>query len=71
MSIVDIAWRAHPDFPLVLLYNRDEAHERASAPAENRRVILAAAVRAEVGRGALRPRESGIRTETRFGRSPR
>lgn len=33
MSIVDIAWRAHPDFPLVLLYNRDEAHARASAPA--------------------------------------
>jgi uncharacterized protein with NRDE domain len=33
MSIVTIAWRAHPDFPLVLLFNRTEAGDRASAPA--------------------------------------
>jgi uncharacterized protein with NRDE domain len=33
MSAVQIAWRAHPDFPLVLLFNRTEAHARASEPA--------------------------------------
>jgi len=33
MSIVDIAWRAHPYFPLVLLYNRSAAHDRPTAPA--------------------------------------
>lgn len=33
MSVVDIAWRAHPYFPLVLLYNRAEAHTRPTAPA--------------------------------------
>jgi len=33
MSVVDIAWRAHPHFPLVLLYNRTEAHTRPTAPA--------------------------------------
>jgi uncharacterized protein with NRDE domain len=33
MSVVGIAWRAHPHFPLVLLYNRSEAHARATAPA--------------------------------------
>jgi len=32
VSVVDIAWRAHPDFPLVLLFNRTEARDRASAP---------------------------------------
>lgn len=34
MSIVDIAWRAHPDFPLVLLFNRTEARDRPTAPAQ-------------------------------------
>lgn len=33
MSAVAIAWRAHPGFPLVLLYNRSEAQRRATAPA--------------------------------------
>ncbi len=33
MSIVDIAWRAHPDFPLVLLFNRTEAADRPTVPA--------------------------------------
>ena len=33
MSVVDIAWRAHPYFPLVLLYNRTEARARPTAPA--------------------------------------
>lgn len=33
MSIIAIGWRAHPDFPLVLLMNRDAAHERPSSPA--------------------------------------
>lgn len=33
MSVVDIAWRAHPYFPLVLLYNRSEAHNRPTAEA--------------------------------------
>jgi len=33
MSVVNIAWRAHPDFPLVLLYNRTEAYSRSTAPA--------------------------------------
>lgn len=33
MSVVAIAWRAHPDFPLVLLYNRSELHTRPTAPA--------------------------------------
>lgn len=33
MSLIDIAWRAHPDFPLILLYNRTERHDRPTAPA--------------------------------------
>lgn len=33
MSVVSIAWRAHPYFPLVLLYNRTESQVRATAPA--------------------------------------
>lgn len=33
MSVVDIAWRAHPYFPLVLLYNRTEARARPTVPA--------------------------------------
>jgi len=33
MCLVAIAWRAHPRFPLVLAANRDEFHERPTAPA--------------------------------------
>jgi len=34
MCLILFAWRAHPDFPLVFAGNRDEAHERPSAPAD-------------------------------------
>lgn len=34
MCLILLAWRAHPRFPCVLAANRDEFHERASAPAE-------------------------------------
>jgi len=33
MCLILLAWRVHPDFPLVFAGNRDEAYERASAPA--------------------------------------
>lgn len=33
MSMIAIAWRAHPDFPLVLLMNHDGPLDRPSAPA--------------------------------------
>jgi uncharacterized protein with NRDE domain len=33
MSIIAIAWRAHPDFPLVILMNQDGAHNEAVSPA--------------------------------------
>jgi len=33
MSTVAIAWRAHPDFPLILLFNRTEAGDRPTAAA--------------------------------------
>ncbi len=33
MSVVGIAWRAHPYFPLVLLFNRTESQTRATLPA--------------------------------------
>ena len=33
MSTIAIAWRAHPDFPLVLMMNRDEQHARPTTPA--------------------------------------
>ncbi len=34
MSLAAIAWRAHPDFPVVVLFNRDELHARpAQLPA--------------------------------------
>lgn len=33
MCLVLLAWRAHPEFPLVFAGNRDEAYERPSAPA--------------------------------------
>jgi uncharacterized protein with NRDE domain len=34
MCLILIAWRAHPEFPCVLAANRDEFHERPSAPAD-------------------------------------
>ena len=34
MCLVLFAWRAHPRFPLVLAANRDEFHQRPSAPAD-------------------------------------
>ena len=34
MCLVAIAYRLHPRWPLVLIANRDEAHARASAPAD-------------------------------------
>jgi uncharacterized protein with NRDE domain len=33
MSLIAIAWRAHPDFPLVLMMNHDGPHDRPSSPA--------------------------------------
>jgi uncharacterized protein with NRDE domain len=33
MCLLVLAWRAHPDYPLILAGNRDERHARASAPA--------------------------------------
>ncbi|MEQ1602801.1 MAG: NRDE family protein [Methylophilaceae bacterium] len=33
MSTIAIAWRAHPDFPLVLLMNHDAPHDRPTATA--------------------------------------
>jgi uncharacterized protein with NRDE domain len=33
MCLILLAWRAHPDYPLVLAANRDEFHARAAAPA--------------------------------------
>lgn len=34
MCLLVFAWRVHPDFPLILAGNRDEFHNRPSAPAE-------------------------------------
>jgi uncharacterized protein with NRDE domain len=34
MCLILLAWRVHPRFPCVLAANRDEFHERATAPAE-------------------------------------
>ena len=31
MCVVALAWRVHPDWPLILVGNRDEFHERPSA----------------------------------------
>lgn len=31
MCVLAFAWKAHPDWPLVLIGNRDERHDRASA----------------------------------------
>jgi uncharacterized protein with NRDE domain len=33
MCLILVAWRAHPDYPLVVAANRDESHARAAAPA--------------------------------------
>lgn len=33
MCLVAVAWRAHPRYPLILLGNRDEFHQRPSVPA--------------------------------------
>lgn len=32
MCVVALAWRVHPDWPLILVGNRDEFHDRPSAP---------------------------------------
>ena len=34
MCLIVLAWRAHPDFPLVVAANRDEFHARPAAPAD-------------------------------------
>jgi uncharacterized protein with NRDE domain len=34
MCLVALAWRVHPEHPLVLIGNRDEFHARPSAPAD-------------------------------------
>lgn len=34
MSIIAIAWRAHPEFPFVMIMNRDEVHDRPTSPAD-------------------------------------
>jgi uncharacterized protein with NRDE domain len=34
MCLILVAWRAHPDYPLVVAANRDEFHARAAAPAQ-------------------------------------
>lgn len=34
MCLILLAWRAHPDYPLVFAGNRDEAYERPSSAAE-------------------------------------
>ena len=32
MCLIGFAWKAHPDFPLIVAANRDEFHARATAP---------------------------------------
>ena len=34
MCLILLAWRVHPEFPCVLAANRDEFHDRATAPAD-------------------------------------
>lgn len=45
MCVAALAWRAHPDWPLVVIANRDEYHARPTAPLarwpDDRRTILA------------------------------
>jgi uncharacterized protein with NRDE domain len=33
MCLIVLAWRAHPDYPLIVAANRDEFHARSAAPA--------------------------------------
>ena len=33
MCLIVLAWRKHPDFPLIVAANRDEFHARPAAPA--------------------------------------
>ena len=44
MCLIVLAWRAHPDYPLIVAANRDEFHARSAAPAafwDDRPEILA------------------------------
>ena len=34
MCLILLAWRAHPEYPLIFAGNRDEAYDRPSAPAD-------------------------------------
>lgn len=34
MCLIAVAWQAHPDYPLIVLANRDEFHARPAAPAQ-------------------------------------
>ena len=33
MCLIVLAWRVHPEFPLIVAANRDEFHARPAAPA--------------------------------------
>lgn len=33
MCLIAVAWQAHPDYPLIMVANRDEFHARPAAPA--------------------------------------
>jgi uncharacterized protein with NRDE domain len=33
MCLIALAWQAHPDYPLIVMANRDEFHRRPAAPA--------------------------------------
>ena len=33
MCLIGIAWRAHPEYPLIIVANRDELHDRPTRPA--------------------------------------
>jgi len=33
MSLIAVAWRAHPEYPFIMIMNRDEAHDRPTVPA--------------------------------------
>ncbi len=35
MCLIAVAWQAHPDYPLIVLANRDEFHARPAAPARS------------------------------------
>lgn len=34
MCLLVLAWRSHPEYPLILAGNRDEFHERPAAAAD-------------------------------------